>query len=160
MLGRQEGRVETARTFVSTGPSFSSLLPLPLLGDLGRALHGPGWGTSGVSYVGGPVSHIVLRTSVCGIEQVSVCVCRGVSTGVGPCGWVFQRCREGRTVLWDSEVCWSGGAISYIVLEPGPSEPSANAGAHPPLPLSAPQMGIVWIERNRNIRERNQPIKI
>lgn len=113
VLGRQEGRVETARTFVSTGPSFSSLLPLPLLGDLGRALHGPGWGTSGVSYVGGPVSHIVLRTSVCGIEQVSVCVCRGVSTGVGPCGWVFQRCREGGRCCGTVRCAGGGGYLLH-----------------------------------------------
>lgn len=98
------------------------------------------------SCVGELASHIVLRNGVCGIGQVSECVCRGVGTGVGLCECVFQRHRQGRKVCCGPGRCARGrGPVSYIVSVPGPSEPSANAGAHPPLPLSAPQMGIVCL---------------
>lgn len=106
---------------------------------------------------------IILRTSVCGTGQL-LCVC----AGVGLCGCYSQHTKGEREVRSKPGSCARrGGPISHTVsLVPGPSMGAlSKCCAHPtpqdpPLPLSAWQMEIFWIERNRNIRDKNQLIKI
>ena len=168
--------MEAAPALVSTRPRGNSLLPTPLFCDLGRgcppppgASRGPVGGVREVLYVGAPYHTLVLRIGVCGVGQAPERVCRHVSTGAGLCGCVFQRrrlCepahrgREGRCVVGRGGVAGGEAPASRIVSGPGPSGPSADAGAHSPLPLSARQMGIFRVEANTDIRERNQPVKI
>lgn len=127
-------------------------------------------GTSGVLF-GGTQHHAwhggVLKALFSGLVFValgsfSVCVHAGVCAGVGLCGCYSQHTKGGREVCSKQGSCARrGGPISHTVsLVPGPSMGAHPTPQDPPLPLSAWQMEIFWIERNINIRDKNQLIKI